>query len=174
MKIGTQLQTAWDPVGPRIQIEGSDPFAAYLAEQMAPSKAAAGVGDEETGDAAGSDADSIRKKGFTGFFKELREQRMEELRKKILADMGITEEDLARMSPDQRSTIEKMVNQELQRRLAAESAMENDNKKNGNLMVAGQATAREGLSGGFWMNPKLPFETGLYTGRQRGEPDFQF
>lgn len=71
--------------------------------------------------------DEIRDKGFGSYTEELRAKKLEELREKILASMGLSEDDLENMSPEQRNNIEKMVALEIQKRLAAEGALEDGN-----------------------------------------------
>ncbi|MEQ8319749.1 MAG: hypothetical protein RH946_05750 [Rhodospirillales bacterium] len=71
--------------------------------------------------------DEIRDKGFGSYTEELRAKKLEELREKILASMGLSEDDLENMSPEQRNNIEKMVALEIQKRLAAEVALEEGN-----------------------------------------------
>ena len=51
---------------------------------------------------------------------------MEELREKILEAMGFNEDDLNNMPSSQREQIEKMVALEIQKRLSAENAIEQD------------------------------------------------
>lgn len=74
----------------------------------------------------------ILDKGFGAYAEEIRVEKMEELREKILESMGYNEEDLENMPPEQRQQIEKMVALEIQKRLAAEKALEKD----GNLAEA--------------------------------------
>lgn len=74
--------------------------------------------------AAASDADKtpfqkIVEKGFFKYMEEMEAQKMKELREKILGAMGLTEEMLAKMSPEQRAVIEKAVAEEIRRRLTA-------------------------------------------------------
>ena len=67
--------------------------------------------------------DTIENKGgFAAYAKDIQDKKIEELRKKILAEMGLSEEDLAKMSAEQRANIEKIVNQEVQKRLEALNA----------------------------------------------------
>lgn len=66
----------------------------------------------------------IMKVGFGTYTRQIQEEKMEEMRAKILQSMGLTEEDLENMPPEQRQQIEKMVAQEIQERLAAEKALE--------------------------------------------------
>lgn len=71
--------------------------------------------------------DEIREKGFQAFLKELEQKKMEELRKKILGSMGLSEEQLQKMPAEQRAQIEKMVNQEIIKRMVANAQMNTEN-----------------------------------------------
>lgn len=66
----------------------------------------------------------IQDKGFRTYTDELQAKKMEELREKILQAMGFSEEDLDNMPSSQREHIEKMVALEIQKRLSAENAIE--------------------------------------------------
>lgn len=68
--------------------------------------------------------EEIKDKGFGTYTEELRAKKLEELREKILASMGLSEDDLENMSPEQRNNIEKIVALEIQKRLAAEDALD--------------------------------------------------
>ncbi len=70
--------------------------------------------------------EEIREKGFRTYVDDLEKEKMEELRRKILASMGLTEEDLNKMSADQRAAIEKAISEEIQKRLAASNLTKND------------------------------------------------
>ncbi len=83
--------------------------------------------------------DEIKDVGFGSYAQKINEEKLEELRKKILASMGLSEQDLEKMSPEQRAQIEKMVSLEIQRRLAAEDALEADE----NAAEGGQAAPGE-------------------------------
>ena len=110
-----------------LDVQSSDPsglFAAHLAEQM-------GIESTQTLDTPPDnrleeDVNTLKKEGFTGFFKKMQEEKMKELREKILEEMGLTEEDLSKMAPEQRATIEKMIAKEMQLRMSAESALEDE------------------------------------------------
>ncbi len=65
----------------------------------------------------------IHKKGFQAYAKEVNDEKLAEMRKKILDSMGISEEDLAKMSSDQRNMIEKMIAEEIREQLAAQQEM---------------------------------------------------
>lgn len=67
--------------------------------------------------------DEIRDKGFVAYTKEIEEKKKEELRAKILGEMGLDEETLAKMSPEQRAEIEEMISAEILKRMTAESEL---------------------------------------------------
>jgi len=67
--------------------------------------------------------DEIRDKGFVAYAEEIKEKKKEELRAKILDEMGLNEEVLAKMSPEQRAEIEKMISAEVLKRMTAESEL---------------------------------------------------
>ncbi|MDD9302518.1 MAG: hypothetical protein HUK40_09320 [Desulfobacter sp.] len=77
-----------------------------------------------------NDVNTLKKEGFIGFFKKLQEERIKELREEILMEMGLTEEDLGRMDPEQRSVVEKMIAREIQQRMAAGTAMDQEDNDN--------------------------------------------
>lgn len=66
----------------------------------------------------------INDKGFSSYADKIQEKKLEELREKILASMGLSEQDLENMPPAQREQIEKMVALEMQERLASEDALD--------------------------------------------------
>jgi len=92
-------------------------FSGYLEEETARIETQS---DEPFAD----DIASIKKNGLVAYIMELHEKR---LREEILASMGLTEEDLGKMSPEQRAAIEKAIAEEIQKRMAAEAMM--DDKK---------------------------------------------
>ena len=57
------------------------------------------------------------------------EVREEKLREQILAMMGLTEDALKLMSPEERMDIEKRIAEEIQKRQEAESALVQEEKK---------------------------------------------
>ncbi len=103
-------------------IGSSGLFAAHLAQQMGETP----LDNDPMDDRLSDDVNTLKKEGFTGFFKKIQEEKMKELREKILEEMGLTEEDLAKMPPEQRATIEKMIAKEISMRMSAESALEDD------------------------------------------------
>ena len=67
--------------------------------------------------------EEIRDKGFGTFVEDLKEKKKEELRAKILESMHLTEDDLAGMPPEQRAQIEKIIAQEMLKRMTAEDEL---------------------------------------------------
>jgi hypothetical protein len=96
-------------------------FSGYLEEETARIEGIlAGLGREE--EPFADDIASIKKKGLVAYIMELHAKR---LREEILASMGLTEEDLGKMSPEQRAAIEKAIAEEIQKRMAAEAMTDN-------------------------------------------------
>ena len=69
--------------------------------------------------------------GFRAYAEEIKKEKLEQMRKEILGTMGLSEEDLKKMSPEQRDVIEKMIAEEIRRRLGAESKMDDEKKPHG-------------------------------------------
>lgn len=92
-------------------------------------------------DAWQSDLETIREKGFSAFVEELQQRKIEELREKLLAQMGLDEESLAALSAEQQQTIETLISQEIQRRMAATSAL------NSEEFGLGQGVGGQGVGG---------------------------
>lgn len=65
----------------------------------------------------------IMDQGFRAYADNIRVEKLEELREKILEAMGLTEDDLENMPASQRDQIERMVALEVQQRLTAEDAL---------------------------------------------------
>ena len=106
---------------------GSASFSDALAQavaQMEQAKAASSAGAEEEQEEP-SLIERINDKGFVAFAEELQEEKLKELRKKLLEAMGYSEEDLNAMSPDQRAEIEKIVDNEILKRMMANAALNN-------------------------------------------------
>ena len=96
--------------------------------------------------------DEVNELGFGAYAEDIHAKKMEELREKILAAMGLGEDELSNMPPDQRNRIEKMIAQEIQKRLAAEDAMEVSEHADGALSNAnpsGLAGLMRAMPGGL-------------------------
>ncbi len=99
-------------------------FSGYLEEETARIEGIlAGLGREE--EPMAGDIESIKKQGLTAYIMELHAKR---LREEILASMGLTEEDLGKMSPEQRAAVEKAISEEIQKRMTAEALMDKKGK----------------------------------------------
>lgn len=68
----------------------------------------------------------IKEIGFQKYNEELQAKKIEEMREELLRAMGLSEDDLAEMPAEQRSTIEQMIEDEIKRRLAAQALMNKD------------------------------------------------
>jgi len=114
-------------------------FAGHLQEQMAN---LANSDSQEPADGEYSDDISmIKEKGLVSYIMELHEKK---IREEILASMGLTEEDLAKMPPEQRAAIEKIIAEETQKRLAAESILQDgDDQKTGTNQQADKTQLKE-------------------------------
>ncbi|HEY9081362.1 hypothetical protein [Magnetovibrio sp.] len=86
--------------------------------------------------------DEIREKGFRTYAEEMEEKKKEELRQKILSEMGLNEESLAKMSPEQRAQIEDMINAEIVKRMAAEAELKRMEKGLPSLQADASGMAR--------------------------------
>lgn len=62
----------------------------------------------------------IREKGFTAWVRDTQMEKLkEELRKKIMSEMGLTEDDLGKMGAVLRQTLESQIKDQVEKRLAA-------------------------------------------------------
>lgn len=102
-------------------------FASVLSAETTVLEGRDDAGTED----AGEDSSRITRNSYTGFFKEIQEKRMEELREEILEEMGLTEEMLAKMDPEARGRIEGIIAKEIQKRMMAQSAMDEDGENQG-------------------------------------------
>lgn len=99
-------------------------FAAYLKEEEVADDNVESVLEEEQDIEYDQDIKEIKEKGLLAFIMEQREQK---IREEILASMGLTEEALAEMPPEQRARIEKQIAVEIQKRTMAEALMQKNN-----------------------------------------------
>jgi len=112
-----QIMDINSALGPRYVAAGrTDINAPHKPPPLDPHKAS---NPEETTEKAL--IDEVRDKGFVAYAKEIEEKKKEELRAKILGEMGLNEEVLAKMSPEQRAAIEKMISAEILKRMTAET-----------------------------------------------------
>ena len=76
-----------------------------------------------------ADIERIREIGMSAYVEEEKAKKIKEIRESILKTMGLTEEMLAKLPPEQREQIEKIIELEIQKQLATGDAVENDKKK---------------------------------------------
>ena len=114
------LLSALPNLDPSRLARGNGPgrFASILAGQTAPVDSSQSPLDRQIA--------ALKEKGFTGFFEALEEEKIKELREKILREMGLTEEKLAELQPEQRAAVERMIADEIQRRMAVGSMADKD------------------------------------------------
>ncbi len=108
--------------------EAEQPFTDYL--QVIYEKAASQTGEAKTSDddPEQSDFDFIKEHGMRAYLEKLDADKKEEIREKLLKAMGLTEEDLDNMPAEQRAAIEDRIAEEIERRMAASSEINKDNK----------------------------------------------
>ncbi len=128
-------------------------FDEHLQEQMT-SLSESDMGQRnQSYDKYSDDLAVIKEKGLISYIMELREKK---IREEILTSMGLTEEDLAKMPPEQRATIEKLIAEETQKRLTAESLLQDgDGKNTKNNQIADKSQLEEIM---FGMNSVLPLK----------------
>jgi len=114
-----------------------------------PAQRAASSSDTTTADDEPKSAyDKIVEAGFSQFVADLEEEKLKKLREKILAGMGLTEEDLAKMTTEQRDVIEKMIAEEIKRRIEG-GAVLNGDSKDGKLMPEQNSGSLNPVGGGM-------------------------
>lgn len=66
-----------------------------------------------------SEMDAIREKGFSAWVRDMRIEKLkEELRKKVMASMGLDEDSLAQMEPMVQKILEQKIQDEVEKQLA--------------------------------------------------------
>jgi hypothetical protein len=92
----------------------------------------------------------IREGGFDTLATEIRAEKLEELREKILGTMGLSEEQLQEMPAEQRAAIEKLIAREIQQRLAAECEIEGEgNGRSPEDAAADPGVRNQAVAGGL-------------------------
>lgn len=109
-------------ISPR-SVKSSSGFAAELDQQVAKSRQSKAA---EKASPYSYEFDRIKEVGLLQYVNEVRE---EKLREQILAMLGLTEDALKMMSPEERMDIEKRIAEEIQKRQEAESALTQQEKK---------------------------------------------
>ena len=138
-------QQAWAEAMQDARRAQQDKTVADSGEQEDAPSADTGGGKTMTED----DLAYIKEHGFRAFVEELEERKLAEMRAEILQKMGLTEEQLQQMGPEQRAAIEKIVAEEIQRRLAAQ----NHDTKEEDAMSQGDGRS---MPNAMDMGPRLP------------------
>jgi len=129
----------------------SDPAA-----QAAQRKAASEAAQAET-------MAAIREKGFSAYVEDLEKEKIEKIREKLLKALGLTEEGLEEMDPATRDTLESLISQEIQKRLAGASLMNAAGKDGHERTVQAALMTLQG-GGGAFTGSTLPLGTSAVTG----------
>jgi|GEM_PF-3760698 len=93
-------------------------FASVLAEEKEKLSTPEFIENNDSSDSIENLIEEFREKGFKGLFKSIEEEKIKKLRQEILREMGFTEKTLSELSPKQRAAIEKLVSEEIQKRMA--------------------------------------------------------
>ena len=102
------------------QVSPTMPVAGASAKGPFDDALAAAARAKASQDARDSDLASIRSKGFTAWARDTRMEKLkEELRRKVMADMGLTEEDMSKLSDAMRQVLEQKIKEEVEKRMAA-------------------------------------------------------
>lgn len=84
-----------------------------------------------------SELDAIKSKGFSAWVRDTQiEALKEKLRKQVMADMGIDDDSLSRLSAVMREILEKKIQEEIERRMQEETAKNGDGKDQDQTKVA--------------------------------------
>lgn len=84
-----------------------------------------------------SELDAIKSKGFSAWVRDTQiEALKEKLRKQVMADMGVDDDSLSRLSAVMREILEKKIQEEVERRMQEETAKNGDGKDQDQTKVA--------------------------------------
>lgn len=95
----------------------------------------------------------IREKGFSAYVEDIQKEKIEELRKKLLEQMGLTEDDLGKLPAEQRAAVEKAIALEIQKQLEASHVVNDDVEDDAETLGNSQADASGKEAGGLVMQP---------------------
>lgn len=145
MKIDIPSQFVLPPNSTTKQNNNTNSFTDHLANSIAPGRSA---------ERPNSLRDELAEFKEKGFIRYIYEERVARIREQLLDDMGISEEELAAMPLERRQKIEELIAQEIQRRLAAESALDNNKDNNRLKLSLPNSPQSMALQGG--LNNSLP------------------
>ncbi|NQV99711.1 MAG: hypothetical protein HQ483_08435 [Rhodospirillales bacterium] len=95
----------------------------------------------------------IRKHGMSAYVEQVHKEKIAEMRAKILTAMGLSEDSLGQMPAGQRRIIEQMITDEIQKRLEANSVMNNKSTNDNGSYLKTMMMANG--SNGFFTGPSL-------------------
>lgn len=101
--------------------------------------------------------------GFTRFVEEIEAKKKAELREKILKAMGLTEQDLILMPPEQRKLIEQSIESEIKRRMEALAALRKD-KNDPSAMPGAGTTSLTLPTGNLALGPQMTTDVSTALG----------
>ena len=79
-----------------------------------------------------SELESIKTKGFSNWVRDTQMEKLkEELRKRVMAEMGVSEDDLSKLSSVMREILEKKIQEEVDKRMQEETAKQQDEQNGG-------------------------------------------
>jgi len=116
--------------------------------------------------------DEIRKKGFQSYAEEERQKKIQEMREEILEAMGLTEEDLEKMPPEQRKQVEELIAQEISERMQAQGEINGGKeKRNEHLLEAKKmlepVSGNAVISGQMGLGPLLALQEAEVAAEQK-------
>jgi hypothetical protein len=112
----------------------------------------------------------IREQGMRAYAEEVHKKKIEELRAKILDKMGLSEEDLDAMPPEQRKTVEDMISREIAARTAIDFMTNGGGGETGTVAdgallaaqaIAGEAGRLPGGAAGFAIMAAMDADDGI-------------
>ncbi len=126
-----------------------------------------------------AEIENIREHGMRAYAEEMHKKKMEELREKLLEKMGLSEAELENMPPEQRKTIEDMIEREIAARTAIESMTNGGGDETGTVAdgahliaqaIAGENGRLPGGAAGFAIMTAMDAEDGMPLDPEQGLP----
>ncbi|MGE5548024.1 MAG: hypothetical protein ACM33T_14055 [Solirubrobacterales bacterium] len=109
----TAISTSASPLGQAGTGDGQGTGQSFDAALKAAQKAAQAKDERE------NELKSIREKGFTNWVRDARIEKLkEELRRTVMAEMGVTAESMNRLDDAARKALEQKIEEEVEKRLA--------------------------------------------------------
>ncbi|MGE4520368.1 MAG: hypothetical protein AB7E04_12770 [Desulfobacteraceae bacterium] len=152
MKVSNDISVSSDFLSIKASVSSSpeknSEFSSILGNQTEKETVKSFMRQNETAKSLQELIEIFREKGFKGLFMAIEEEKIKKLREEILREMGLTQEKLAELPPEQRAEIEKTVSEEIQRRMALGS-LENNESRESLLNKNQENTAQMFLNSGL-------------------------